>query len=440
MQNQETNEILESHERIISSLERQLSFFSNLIEWSVILTSTLDLDELIHKVLALSQKAMRCEASNVMLLNEKTGQLKCRAALGTVGQQLEEDFTLEMGQGIAGWVAENRTGVVVTDVSKDERFYRGVDSRTGFITRSILCAPLIVQDKLLGVSQVINPVDGKKFNEEDLKLFETFCRGVAVSVQNSQMHRRLLNNHRVEQQLEMASIIQQGFLPRSFDLKSGGKFEIAAVNLPASMVGGDLYDCFQLRPDLFALTIGDVSGKGVPAALYMARLLSDFRSRVFNQLEDLVGTMQTLNEELTERSRQGMFVTMIYLNIDVSRGLLRYVNGGHIPPMLFRKPGKKIDRLDAGEGIPLGIMKTAVYEEACLKLEAGDTVVLFSDGVLDAKNSKGETFTIKKIQKVIRGKWDTADELISAFVQALKKHMGEENQFDDITVVVLRWC
>lgn len=422
----------------INELQRKANFFSSLIDMSVLLTSTFDLDELIRKVLEISQSVMNSEASSVMLLNDEKGVLECRVALGRVGKTLEESFTLKLGQGIAGWVAEHRQPVVVPDVMQDGRFYSGTDKRTGFTTRSIMAAPLIAQGKLLGVAEVVNPLDGRSFNEEDLQLFGTFCRGVSVAVQNAQMHLALLNNQRFQQQLELASTIQQGFLPRSFNLSGAGKFEIAAMNQPASLVGGDFYDCIELRPDLLGITIGDVSGKGMPAALYMARLISDFRFQA-HQAEDPVPTIKILNQMLSERSQQGMFVTMVYMTLDAIHGRINYVNGGHIPPILFRRSTGELTRLYVSEGIPLGILSDTRFEEAQHVLISGDTVVLFSDGILDAKNSKGEKFSLRQVENAVRGDWRSPRELVNRIVKAVTTHAGNERQFDDITIMALNW-
>jgi phosphoserine phosphatase RsbU/P len=439
MQGNDLKRLVSDQQKQIEDLKYRVDFFSSLIEVSTILSSTFDLNELISKVLETSQRVMNSEASNVMLLNQETKLLECKVALGSVSEKLVGEFTLELGQGIAGWVAKHGKSQVVADTSKDKRFFGGVDDRTGFITKSIMAAPLIAQGKVIGVAEVINRADGRSFNEEDLRLFETFCSGVAVSIQNAQMHQRLLANQRFEQQLEMASIIQQGFLPRNFSfIPKGMPFEIAARNLPASMVGGDLYDCIELRKGLLGFTIGDVSGKGVPAALYMARLISDFRFYA-HQFEDPIPTMQILNKMLAERSQQGMFVTMIYLTLDIERGLLSYVNGGHIPPLLYRGDTKKINRLDGGEGIPLGIRTPTDFNEERITLQEKDTLILFSDGILDAKNSAGERFSVEKLEKIIYGKWDTAEKLVSKIIAGVRKHTGGERQFDDITIMVFRW-
>ena len=438
MPQSEVNTTIEELQSEVQALKRKTDFFSSLIDVSVILTSTFDLDELIRRVLQFSQRVMNSEASNVMLYNEETGMLECRVALGQVAKMLEENFTLQLGQGIAGWVGLHRQGLVVPDVTKDDRFFSGADQATGFVTRSILCSPLIVHDKLLGVAEVVNRKDGTSYSEEDLRLFETFCRGVAVAVQNAIMHQRLLSNQRVQQQLEMASAIQQGFLPRSFSVKDDDKYEIAAVNLPASLVGGDLYDCIELQPGLLGITIGDVSGKGMPAALYMARLISDFRFQA-HQAEQPEPTVRILNEMLTERSQQGMFVTLIYLTLDTESGVLKFVNGGHIPPILYRRPTGEMLRLEGSKGIPLGIMNPAEFKEASHNLIPGDTLIFFSDGILDAKNRRGQKFTVGRIEEVIRGAWATPGDLVSQIVEAVTKHAGVESQFDDITIMVLTW-
>jgi sigma-B regulation protein RsbU (phosphoserine phosphatase) len=438
MAGEEFRKIIQKQQEEIESLKRRAEFLTSLMDMSIILTTTFNMDELIRGVLTVSQRVMNSEASNVMLYNEEKGLLECKVALGQVAEKLENFFTLPLGQGVAGWVAQNLKSVLVPDVSKDSRFYSGVDERTGFVTKSIIAAPLIIQDKLLGVAEVINPLHGRSFTEEDLQLFEVFCRGVSVAVQNAQMHQRLLENHRVEQQLEMASIIQQGFLPRSFSLKEDGKYEIAAVNLPASMVGGDLYDCIQLRPDLLGLTIGDVSGKGVPAALYMARLLSDFRFYA-HQIEEPTPTMMTLNEMLTERSQQGMFVTMIYLTLDLNQGELHYVNGGHVSPILFRQSIGGLITLEEGKGIPLGILNPTEYKEQRLLLEQGDLLVLFSDGVLDAKSRTGQSFRAGKLEKLICSSSNAPADLISSLTENIRSHMDGVSQFDDITIIALKW-
>ena len=437
MDQQEMQRTIDVLKHEIHNLNTQATFFSSLIDMSVILASTFDINELIRRVLEISQGVMLSEASSLMLLNKEKGVLKCRVALGEVGSLLEQSFTLKLGQGIAGWVAEHRESVVVPDVTKDDRFYDGTDKSTGFVTRSILACPLISRDNLLGVAEVVNRQDGKPFTEKDLKMFETFCRGVAVAVQNAQMHTQLLNNQRIQQQLEMASTIQQGFLPRSFSLDNE-QFEISAINLPASMVGGDFYDCIELRPGMYGITIGDVSGKGVPAAIYMARLISDFRFEA-HQAEDPQPTMTILNQMLSERSQQGMFVTMIYLILDVHHGELRYVNGGHIPPILYQRKGDRLTKLDGSEGIPLGIKRDAVFSEAEHSLRRGDTLLLFSDGMLDAKNSKGEKFKLENIEKYVRGNWQTPHDLVTQLVEAVTNHAGDESQFDDITIMAIRW-
>lgn len=438
MQENELEELVTSQQGEIEALRRRLGFFSSMIEVSAIISSTLELDELIRRVLETSQRVMGSEASNLMLIDEHTGRLECKVALGEVSSQLKGGFSLEIGQGIAGWVAQTGEALVVPDVSKDRRFFSGVDRKTGFVTRSILCAPLVAQNRVIGVAEVVNRADGKNFGEEDLKLFETFCRGVAVAVQNAQMHSRLLQTQLMEQQLEMASTIQQGFLPRSFSRKTENRFEIAARNLPASMVGGDFYDCIELRPGLFGLTIGDVSGKGVPAALYMARLLSDFRFNAHQAVEP-GPTMRVLNRLLTERSQQGMFVTMVYMTLDTSSGELRFVNAGHLPPYLCKGRGVNLQQLRGGEGIPLGIQDPSDFNEGRIILEHGDTLVLFSDGVMDAKNPAGETFKLDGIEKVLRSSRGSASGQVDRIVEAVLGHCEAEKQFDDITVLVLKW-
>jgi sigma-B regulation protein RsbU (phosphoserine phosphatase) len=134
-----------------------------------------------------------------------------------------------------------------------------------------------------------------------------------------------------------------------------------------------------------------------------------------------------------------MFTTMIYLTLDTHHGELKYLNGGHIPPIIYHRSTKEITRLDGSKGIPLGIKRQAEFEEASLYLRRGDTLVFFSDGMLDAKNRKGEKFTVDKIEEIISGSWLAPGDLVSQLVEAVTRHAGEESQFDDITIMVLTW-
>ena len=172
----------------ITVLKKKAKRLATLIEVSTIINSSLDLDKVISLVLEKTQEVMDAEAGSVLLLNHETNRLEVQSALGNVGSAIKENISLEMGQGIAGWVAKEKKSLNVADVQNDPRFFKGADKITGFQTKSMLASPLIFKDKLIGVAEVINRRDGKSFSSDDEDLFNTFCGSVAMAVENDRLH------------------------------------------------------------------------------------------------------------------------------------------------------------------------------------------------------------------------------------------------------------
>ncbi len=201
----------------VAHLERRLQQLSSLMEVSVLVGSSLDLDEVLNAVMQKAQDVMDAEASCVLLLNERTNKLEFEVALGVpevMVETLKKKVSLELGQGIAGAVALSRVPELIADARMDPRLYRDADKSTGFITRSLLAAPLVVRDKLVGVAEVLNPRAGHHFTGPDLELFAAYCRQVAVAIDNARLHKMLLERQREQQQLEFAALVQQSFLPQ----------------------------------------------------------------------------------------------------------------------------------------------------------------------------------------------------------------------------------
>ncbi len=202
----------------IARLERRLQQLSSLMEVSVLIGSSLDLTEVLNSVMQKAQAVMDAEASCILLLNERTKKLEFEVALGDADAvtltTLKQKITLDLGQGIAGAVALSRVPELVADAAADPRFFRDADKTTGFTTRSLLAAPLVVRDKLIGVAEVLNPRGGRRFTREDLELFAAYCRQVAVAIENARLHKVVLERQREQQQLEFAALVQQSFLPQ----------------------------------------------------------------------------------------------------------------------------------------------------------------------------------------------------------------------------------
>jgi sigma-B regulation protein RsbU (phosphoserine phosphatase) len=332
---------------------------------------------------------------------------------------------------------------IISDAYKDERFNPEVDLKTGFVTRSIMVAPLKVRERLIGVAEVINRKDGKPFEKEDLELFKAFCRQVAMAIETARLRKMEEEKQRLEQQLEAAKWIQKSFLPEPFPTTEAGRIEIAATSLPAAAVGGDFYDYVILDNGKIGVSIGDVAGKGIPAALFMARLISDFR--LFSQRISSPGKLTTvLNRKVAERSRRGMFVTFIYGLLDTSNLTFRFSNAGHLPIVHIPANGGEIKLFKGSGGVPLGILPNAEYSETTITLSKGDFLVLISDGIVEAKNSSGKAFQFAHLLNTLSASAPSAPSAPSAqalmekLMNAVQQFTSGAIQHDDSTVVVIR--
>jgi len=437
---QRTQRSHHSMQHEIVKLREKIEWLEGLIQVTAIISSVLDLDELLNLVMDKAQSVMHAEASSILLINEITGMLECEVALGEVGEQVKQKVRLEIGQGIGGWVAKTGKPVIVPDVSAEARFDADTDQSTGFKTRSILASPLKVKEKVIGVAEVLNPINRKCFSDEDLDLFITFCQQVALAIENAKMHRHLLDKQKLEQQLEAAYIIQQSFMPQNFPESADNLFSIYAKNLPAKSIGGDFYDFIEFNDEKqIGIIIGDVSGKGIPAALYMARLVSDFRFYSLTKRNNTATCLEAINNSLVSRSRRGMFVTAQYLLADQISGKITYSNCGHLPFLWYHQASQTVEWVKNTDDIPLGIQKGIQFSSNALQLAHGDYIILFTDGIIEAKNDKKHQFQMKRLIETLNEGWNRPENLVNHVLKAIDKFCKGMPQHDDITIVAYRW-
>jgi sigma-B regulation protein RsbU (phosphoserine phosphatase) len=415
----------------LRSLEKKVEDLNTLIEVSSIISSTLDFDDLITLVMEKAKKVMNAEACSILLYNRETNRLDFALALckrQPVSDTLKERVSLEMGQGIAGWVAKHQKSVIVDDAARDSRFYQEADDLTGFSTKSILAAPLIGRSGLIGVAEILNSRDKQTFDRYDLEIFQTHCRQVAIAIENALFHKASIEREKLGRELEIASVLQKSFLPASPVLEMDG-ICVEAVNIPASQVGGDLYDFVELGREKAGVLIGDVSGKGVFAALYMAKVMSEFRhiARVSDSPEL---TLRRLNDSLLLTPR-GMFFTCIYVVADTVTGNLEITVAGHPPVLKISGGYTEIMSLPAGP--PLGILP-AEFPAAQTILKKGERLLLLTDGVYDAKDMNGRRVGFERIVDVIK---DNAGErgLIQRVIDYVDTFSRRTEKADDITLV-----
>ncbi len=298
-----------------------------------------------------------------------------------------------------------------------------------------MVVPLVTQGELIGLLNLGPRLSDQEYSPDDRRLLESLAAQVAPAVKVGQLVREqeaeVRARERIEQELEVARLIQQNFLPRELPELAG--WRVAAYYRPARTVGGDFYDFIELPEGRIGLVVGDVTDKGVPAAMVMAATRSVLRAAAQRLLEP--GTvLERINETLCSEIPPNMFVTCLYGVLDPATGVLRYANAGHNLPIV--ESGGQVSELRA-TGMPLGLLPGMTYEEKEATIAPGSSVLLYSDGLTEAHDPRRQMFGTPRLRELLAG-GAVADELISDLLADLDRFTGAEaEQEDDITLVAL---
>lgn len=391
------------------------------------LSAPFDLDEVIEAIFTSLREVVAYDAGAIYLVNRDTRRLELVSETG-YPEGSEEAFGLQVGQGIVGWVAKTGEPVIVPEVTADRRY---VAARAG--TRSELAAPMVVGGDVIGVFNLeSDALDA--YHEGHLELLSAFAAQAAVAVQRARSARDLLERRRLERELAIARDIQQSFLPSGAPQVPG--FDLAGTSIPHEQVGGDYYDFIPISDTRLGLAIADVSGKGIPAALIMAGFRMSLLAEIRNEfaIRAVMRKVSLLLHESTERDR---FVTAFYGVLDWKNGVVIFSNGGHNPPMLVRRDGS-CEKLVEG-GLALGVLPDARYEERPVALRDGDVLVLYTDGVSEAENTRGEQFGEQRLQDLVRRHAHVpAAEILERIVGAVREWTTGKGTTDDVTLIVVR--
>ncbi|MCP4653017.1 MAG: SpoIIE family protein phosphatase [Candidatus Omnitrophica bacterium] len=405
------------------------------IDASSLLVSTLDAKEILPRAMEIIKDLLGCETASIMLVNQREKKLTFEVALGEKGEAIKQ-ISLPLGKGIAGKVALSQKPKLVKNVEKCAEFDKSFDEKSGFQTKSILCVPIIFKGITIGVAQAINPCKKNTFDENDLYLLSLFCNQVALAIESARLHERILTQRHLEDELNFARTIQQSFLPQDFPETK--QFAFYGMNAPARKVGGDFYDFFVLDEDRIGFTIGDVSGKGIPAALFMAKILSQIKiiSQKKNNLLNPAMVLEELNSSLLERHSDNMFVTLIYGIFSPKKKTITLASAAHPYPFLYSNKQSKWENLHINNGLPLGVVNDTRYTSQEIKLADEDILVFFTDGILEADNAQGNPF-IPYIFSQISAQ-GCIRTLAKTILTELKDFVTSSHSFDDVTLLIIK--
>ena len=414
----------------ISKVER----LSNCIEIANLINSELSIGKLLSNIMRTAKKAFSADAASMLLMDDKTGDLIFQIALGDVGDEIKEIYRLKKGQGIAGLVAETGEPLNIEDVYQHPKFSPEYDRKTNYHTKAMLCVPLKVRGEIIGVIQVLNKLTRPfVFSNEELEMLVTISSSAAVALDTAKMHKIILQKETLERDLRLAREVQKSFLPKELPMVETYRF--AALNQPALAIGGDFYNFFKLPANKLGIVLGDVSGKGISASLFMARLTSDLQ--YYTLLYPEPGELLTqMNKILCEQAKRGMFVTLVYMLLDTVENRVRIANAGHVPPIYSNDKATRFLGNDNKKGPPLGIIPDVEYEQELFELEENSSITIYTDGVIEAKNSDGELFGMKKLLKTIETLPNDPDLIVKKITGSVDKFTITEGRSDDLTLLV----
>ena len=401
----------------------------------------LQLDELLTRIASLTRRVIDYRTFGILLLNEETQELEMKTAV-RYGDQTTLT-RIKVGTGLVGHAALHKEPVLVSDVSQDPRYIKVVED-----ARSELVIPLLLKDRCIGVFDLESP-ELDAFNKSHVEILTLLASQAAVAIENARLYETIRTNEvRLEKEIRFAQRVQMALLPTELPKRMKG-VDVAARFEPALELGGDLYDLLAPDPNSLVVAVGDVSGKGVPAALYSAFAGELVRSRTFRRRftsdrSSPAGVLASINTILCERQIEEYYCTLCYAVFDFKRRTVMVANSGlPYPIRCAPSPG-------AGEpcttpsqiqlpGVPLGAFPGTAYDELTFDLAPGELFVFCTDGIFEANDALGREFGAARLLAVVdEMRQKPARDIVNAVFAAVHEYRGDAPPNDDATVVALK--
>jgi sigma-B regulation protein RsbU (phosphoserine phosphatase) len=421
------NALLVEHERDYTSTLETLSEIGR--EFGAIL----NLDELLTRIANLTRRVIDYRTFGILLVNDETGELEMKVAV-RYGDKISVP-RVKLGVGLVGYAALHKEPVVVPDVSTDPRYIKVVDD-----ARSELVIPLLLKDRCIGVFDLESP-ELDAFTKSHVEILTLLASQAAVAIENARLYETIRANEvRLEKEIHFAQRVQAALLPTELP-KRLKNVDVCARFAPARELGGDLYDYLAPEPNSLVLAVGDVSGKGVPAALYSAFAGELIRSRTFRRRYaperfGPAGVLASTNTILHQRQLEEYYCTLCYAVFDLKRRTVTLANSGL--PYPIRCSGESVAQIEL-PGVPLGSFAGSVYDELSFDLLAGDLFVFCTDGVFEANDALGREFGAERLLQVVgETRTRTTREIVDAIFAAVQEFRADTPPNDDMTAVALK--
>ncbi len=421
------NDLEAENQRLRHAVEE----LSILNEVASAVSSASSLNAVIDLIVQKCVKHLSVEQAAVLLFNDKESS----AALHTMVRRVQTDTNAtpyRLNELLIGWMLKNQAPLVISDLHSDGRFRMAVQQDSSL--RSMMCVPLRSKGRMVGVLSAFNKKLPDVFTESDQRLLTIIASQSAQVIENARLYEEEKALQLMQQELRVAHDIQKRLLPAGAPVIPG--YDIAGATVPASNVGGDYYDFIPRSQNQWAICLGDVSGKGIPAAVLMACVQATIRAQTLLE-SSAAACLEGSNKLLHRSTDAGRFVTLFYGILDQDRHTFLYSNAGHNPPILL-SPGRDPQLLTAG-GPVLGVLPGIQFEEAEVSLNPEDLIVIFSDGFTEAMSLSLEEFGEQRLLETLqKNRHRPVQEMIDATFVAVRQHAGGASQHDDMTIVVVR--
>lgn len=413
--------------RVYESERRNRELLALLYEISLDMGSTLEIDELVHKIAAAVKSRINYHIFSIFLLDERQGLLHPKFVIRSNEREYQK-LGLPLGTGLVGNAAKLKEPLRVGDVIQDPR-YLPVHPET----RSELVVPLTSKGRVVGVVD-LESTEVNYFTEYHQRFLMTLASRIASSLVNAELYARVSDNERrMDREMKIAREIQHQLMPD--ELPAIPPLTMAVLFKPVAHLGGDLYDWIHFDDGRLAIVVGDVAGKGAPAALYGALSSGIIRTRAGRKYPPSQ-MLELVNKTLHERPIESQYVALTYSIYDPKSRSITIANSGLPYPLLVRKGQPSFLQV---AGIPLGLFPDSKYQETELQLMAGDVLVFCSDGVIESRNDAGEEFGLKRLADTARACHEkSAEEIVKAINAAMEEFIGRVPPHDDRTMIVVK--
>jgi phosphoserine phosphatase RsbU/P len=398
---------------------------------------TLDLDEIMEHLLDVVKNVLNYDAAGIFVLNQDLVRGRHESPLGLIAgvarrgfdpNPPEEDAMLMRGEGIIGYVIHNCKSVVVSDVRLDSRYIQG--RRT---TLSEIAVPIVRKERAVGALNLESD-SVSAYSSEDVDVLQFFADAASISIEKAMLHKQLLEQELINRQLETAREVQLSLFPSKSPELPG--YDIAGICIPTDEVGGDYFDYIPLSRNRLGLVVADVSGHGIPSAMVMTAFRALLRTKARGKTRP-ANIANAINQLLPEFTGDKHYVAALYAELDALSGRLTYISCGHPPPLLLHKNGELENLFTHNPA--LGVVQPSQFIDQEINLVSGDTVVLYTDGIIELIDQHSQAFGIERLAQVVRENHHlAASELIFRIIRTTHDFSDNYGYLDDFTLIVLK--